>query len=478
MVKEYPYYIGGEFRKSNEEIAKLNPNNEEVFAKLFETKKEDLDFCLKRTRESQELWKNLSFKERAKVLREIHRILLDNLRLLAELETEEIGKPLKESLFVDIPLGADCFNYYASFLESLEEELSESEAGIDLIKYEPLGVIAVYLPYNVPLMIFGFSCASALAAGNSLIIKPSEYGSLSLLELATYIDKLDIPKGLINIVTGKGDTLGRSLAQSDVDMISFTGSRETLKKIFQESINSPKKIICELGGCNLCVVFSDADKRRVLENILGSSFIKSGQMCIGTSLILIEEEIYEDLVKDLVDKTKRIKMGDPLDPQTQMGPLPTRGHLENIHKQVKDLQAKGAKILCGGEPLSKKGYFYPPTILELKEIIYEEFFAPVVLVKSFKRQDIEKIIKENPTGLVLQIWTNDIFKAKELANMSGYGTVWVNTFAQMSPEIPFGGNKLSGWGRNLGRFGFFEYAQPKHIGIGFKKSPVEGWFGV
>jgi acyl-CoA reductase-like NAD-dependent aldehyde dehydrogenase len=477
-MEKFSYYVGGEFKESNKEIEVTNPATEEVFAKIFDATEEHIDFALRESEVAQREWKKVSFKEKAKVLREIAKIIFENLDKLAQLETKEIGKLYKESLFVDIPLGAECFNYYASFLESLEEELIYTEQGWDLIKYEPLGVVAVYLPYNVPLMIFGFSCAAALAAGNALIIKPSEYGSLSILELAKYIDKLDIPKGLISVITGLGETVGKYLAESKVSAISFTGSETTLKKIISFSANSPKKIIPELGGCNLMVVFSDADKERAISVVLGSSFIKQGQMCIGTSLLLIEENIYQDFVKELIEKVSQIKLGDPFDSLVGLGPLISKEHLKRVLEKIEDLKKKGAKVLYGADSPNTKGYYLLPTLIEIKEIIYEEFFAPVVLIKSFKRDQIEKIILDNPTGLVLQIWTKNLKLAKNIAETCDYGTVWINTFAQMNPQTPFGGRKRSGWGKSLGKFGFFEYIQSKHIGMEVKKSPVEGWFGI
>lgn len=478
-MQEYKYYINGEFKTSNQKIPVINPATGKEFACIFETPAPEVESAIKYSKVAQKQWKKTSFRERAKILRDISRIMVDNLSVLAELETREIGKCLKESLFVDISLGADCFNYYASFLDSLQEECAQSQWGIDLIKYDPFGVAGVYLPYNVPLMIFGFSCAGCLAAGNSLIIKPSERGSLSMLELSRHIDKLDIPRGLINIITGKGITAGKTLAESNIDIISFTGSRSTLKKIITQSAETPKKILCELGGCNPAVIFSNAKKEEALENLLGASFIKQGQMCIGTSVALIEESIYKDFLDDLVKRISTIKIGDPFDPATGIGPLPSRQHLDNVHKQVSKMKAAGAKIICGGEPLDRAGYFYAPTVIETNEIKYEEFFAPVILVKSFKnKEEVVSILEQNPTGLVLQLWTEDLNLAKEISEAVSYGTIWINTFAQMNSQTPFGGIGESGWGRNLGRAGFFEHVQIKHIGIGFKSSPVCGWFGV
>lgn len=477
-MQEYKYYIAGEFKKSKDDIKVIDPATEEVFASIYETGRDDLDLAVKSAYCAQGSWKNTPFKERAKVLREIAKIILDNLSSFAELETKEIGKPLKESLFVDVPLAADCFNYYASFLESIEEPAIETDYGRSLIKYEPYGVCGVYLPYNVPLMIFGFSCAAALAAGNALIIKPSEYGSLSILEIAKYLDRLEIPKGLINIISGRGEKIGKSLAQEKVDFISFTGSKDTLKKITQECSQNPKKVVCELGGCNLTLVYSDADKEAALQNILASSFMKQGQICIGTSVALIEESVYDDFVNDLKERALKIKVGDPFSPDTGLGALPTKEHLNNVDARIKDLKKKGANVLCGGMPLKGKGFFYPATIIEVDQMLYEEFFAPVILVKKSTASQIEEAVRDNPTGLVLQIWTKDLKRAEKLAKICECGTVWINTFAQMTPQTPFGGKRASGWGRNLGKSGFFEYIQPKHIGIGSTRSPVWGWFGL
>ena len=476
-MQDYEYFVAGEFRKGKEKLEVVNPFTEEQFATLNETTQEDLALALSQAQVAQREWRKASYKERANVLREISKMILDNLSELAELETREIGKPLKESLLIDVPLGADCFTYYASFLESLQERIVKTQTGLDTITYAPYGTCAVYLPYNVPLMIFGFSCAAGLAAGNALVIKPSEFGSLSVLRLMHHLNHLDVPKGLISVVTGRGQTVGESLARGDVDLISFTGSRETLKKITAASGHDPKKIICELGGSNLTVIFSDADREQAVQNVLGSSFLKQGQMCIGTSVVLLEEGLYTDFVRELLDKVSTITLGDPFLPDVGMGPLPTREHLESVRARVKALEKKGGKILFGGSPIKGKGYFYPPTIIEIDGIIFEELFAPVILIKKYTSKEMEDLIEKNPTGLVLQIWSNNIQKAWDIANNAQAGTVWINTFGQMSSQTPFGGMKKSGWGRNLGEEGFFEYVQPKHIGIGLKKSPVDGWFG-
>ena len=326
-MRKYGNYICGEFRDSGEKIEVLNPSNGDKFAYIHEGSPQDIHDALSAADRALQEWKRFSFKERATVLRSIAGVILDNLSTLARIETEDIGKPYKESLFVDIPLAAECFGYYASLLETVEERAIKSDTGVDIINYDPYGICGVYLPYNVPLMIFGFTCAAALAAGNALIVKPSEWGALSLLELAKHLDDLDVPKGLINIVTGRGEHTGKALASSAVDLISFTGSRDTLKRIVSHTVDHPKKIICELGGANLAVVYEDADQERALENLLASSFMKQGQMCIGTSIALIEETIYAGFIEALLDKIRHIKIGDPFDATVGMGPLVSGDHL-------------------------------------------------------------------------------------------------------------------------------------------------------
>lgn len=478
-MKEYRYYIGGEFKESKEKIDVSNPFTEEVFARVYEASPADISAALVAAGAAQKQWRRFSFKERAPILREIGKAMTDNLAELADLESRQIGKTLKESLFVDVPLGAQCFDYYASFLETLREESFQSELGIDYVSYSPFGTVIVFLPYNVPLMIFGFTCAAALAAGNALVIKPSEYGSLSLLELATAIDKLDIPRGLINIISGKGGTVGKFLSESRADVISFTGLLDTLKKVISQSARDPKKIICELGGCNVSAVFADADFESAGQNLLAASFMKQGQMCIGTSLLLVEGKIYDRFVKSFVERAEKIKIGDPFLPDTGLGPLVTKEHLADLNRKVNALVNQGAKILCGGRPLERKGYFYPPTVIEVDKVIYEEFFAPVVLIKRFDdKKEVFNVLENNSTGLVAQVWTKDLALSDSFVKEASCGTVWVNTFAQMSSQTPFGGTGRSGWGRSLGKSGFFEYIQTKHIGIGAKQSPVFGWFGV
>ncbi len=478
-MQEYPYYVSGEFRKSGREITSLNPATEEPAGIIYEASVEDVNLAIASAKSAYKEWAKKNFKERAELLRTIRQAILDNLQELAELESKDIGKPLKESLFVDVPLSAEVFGYYASFLESLEERVQRSPAGEDIMTYIPYGVCGVFLPYNVPLMIFGFSAAAALAAGNAVIVKPSEHSSLSMLRLARILHTEGVPLGLISIITGRGDTVGRKLAESEINLLSFTGSRQTLKKIIEASSRSPKKIICELGGANILAVFQDADLEEAKQNILGSVFMKQGQICIGTSLVLVEEGIYDKFVASLVESTKKIKTGDPFNPLTGMGAVISKERLLALDEEIKDVVRQGGKILCGGEPLKGKGYFYPATLIESDRPIYEEFFGPVAIVVKFKdRQELEKVIDTNPTGLVLQVWTKDITKARNLAFSAYAGTVWINTFAQMSASTPFGGVKQSGFGRNLGREGFFEYCQAKHIGIGLGKSPVSGWFGV
>ena len=476
-MEEYPYYVGGEFRKSNNRLVCEAAAKKEILGYMFEAEARDLVFALEKSRQALAIWRNTPFSERAQTLRQIGETILDNLSLLAEIESKDVGKIMKESLFVDIPLAADCFKYYASFLESLPVVSPASQKGWDIFTYEPYGVAGIILPYNVPLMIFGFSVAAALAAGNAVIVKPSEFASLSLLKLAQFLDKLDLPPGLINIVSGRGEKIGKALAQSEVDILSFTGSRKTFMQVYRESASHPKKIICELGGCNVGFIFKSAHLERAVDNILAAAFMKQGQICIGVSLLLIEEEVFSQVKTMLKEKVEKIHLGDPQDPSANLSALISSSYLEEVDKRIRKLVREAqAEVISGGRRVEGTN-FYLPTLLELKELVWEEFFAPVLMIKSFEAEEAEEILEKNPSGLTLQIWTADLAQAENLAHKAQVGTVWINTFAQMSPATPFGGMKQSGWARVLGPAGFFEFCHIKHIGIGNGPSPVEGWFG-
>lgn len=475
-MNSYPMYIGGEFREKDDVIWVEDPFKEEFFAAIPRADSSDLEWCLAKARSAHREWQKITMRERGHYLSEISKIITDNLRSLAEIESKEIGKAIKESLLVDVPLAAACFDYYGSLLtDSTSFITSAQDSAIDIFQYIPFGVAAIYLPYNVPLMIFGFHVAAALAAGNAVIVKPSEFGSLSVLTLAKYLQELDLPHGLINFITGEGPEIGAALAASDVDIISFTGSEKTVCKIMAR-LKKPKKMICELGGANIAVILEDANLHEAVENILASAFMKQGQMCIGTSIVLVEKEIYDDVLSMLVARVKKLRLGDPLATTTHIGPLRSKAHLERLIEKIKSLMFN-SRLVVGGYRPPMRGYFLEPTLIEIDELIYEECFGPLVLIKRCCWDEIKDAIYLNPTGLTLQIWTRDLEKAQALAMKTACGTVWVNTFAQMNTSTPFGGCKRSGWGRALGKYGLYEYLQLKHIGISFGKSQSSGWFG-
>jgi acyl-CoA reductase-like NAD-dependent aldehyde dehydrogenase len=475
-MKTYPMYIGGGFREKERNIPVEDPFKEEVFAQIPQADGQDLAECIDKARAAQKIWQRTPLKERADLVLGVSNAIIDHLKELAEIESKEIGKPIKETLFVDIPLAAHCFEYYGSLAKDFPASLTASrEDTLDMVHYLPFGVAGIFLPYNVPLMIFGFNAAAALAAGNAVIVKLSEFGSLSLLTLAKYLHEMEFPRGLINFITGEGPIIGKALAASDVDIISFTGSSNTLQAVFKQ-ITRPKKLLCELSGVNMSAIFSDADKEEALENLLASTFMKQGQMCIGTSVALIEEDIYDEFLSMLVSRTEKLKLGNPLSSTTHMGPLRSKAHLEKVINKVEKLK-KAGRIITGGKLIEMQGYFFEPTVIEVERMVYEECFDPILLVKKCKREEMELLIEANPTGLILQIWTRDIKKAQTLAMRAHYGTIWINTFAQMDTTTPFGGCKDSGWGRVLGKWGLFEYLQPKHIGLCLAKSQASGWFG-
>jgi acyl-CoA reductase-like NAD-dependent aldehyde dehydrogenase len=336
-----------------------------------------------------------------------------------------------------------------------------------------MGVVALIVPWNYPLLIASWKMAQALAAGNTVILKPSSLTPLTALELGRIIKDAGLPKGVVNILSGSGDAIGRALcADKRVDMISFTGSNEVGKKILGYTCENVKKTIMELGGKSASLVFKDADLEAAVNSSLCSIFLNQGQMCTAMSRIFVEEAIYDKFLSEFCAKAKRIKLGAGQDFETQMGPLISEGQRKRVISFVEKAKKEGAKILCGGNipaaPELKKGFFFDPTVISevspSMAVFQEEVFGPVCCVGKFSGKD-EAVRLANSTDFALAacIWTKDEAKAKEVASRLDAGTVWVNTYGMFYNEVPYGGFKQSGFGKELGKEGFLEYTRLKNI---------------
>jgi betaine-aldehyde dehydrogenase len=458
----------------------INPSKGEVIREIELASAHDVERALGDARRAFDSgpWPKFSLAERKECILKIHQGILDRAGELANLETLNTGKPIKESTFMDVPSSAETFRYFAEnlerFLQPEEEKISNQLANAQArLLREPFGVAVLIVPWNYPLLIASWKLAQALAAGNTVILKPSSLTPLTALELAKIIDAAGVPQGVVNVLVGAGEAIGKALClDKRVDMISFTGSNEIGKKILEYASGNVKKLTMELGGKSASLVLKDADLEPAVNGSLCAIFLNQGQMCTAMSRILVEDEIYAKFLGDFVARAQKIKLGDGSDFQTQMGPLISESQRQKVLGFVEEAKKEGARVLCGGKiPQGqefKEGFFFEPTVLtDVKpqaKIFKEEVFGPVVTISKFSHiDDGIKLANATDFALAVAIWTKDESKAKAISAQINAGIVWVNTYGMFFNELPYGGFKQSGFGRELGREGFLEYTRLKNI---------------
>ena len=494
MSSKCPLYINGQFIETPEKQNIINPSTGRVIAEASLASIKEVEMALSAAREAFDhgAWPQLSLTERKEFIFRIAQGILDNAELLAALEMQNTGKPIKETTFMDIPSSAKTFEFMANnFIDYLgNEEINvSSDTRAKLIR-EPMGVVVLIIPWNYPLLIACWKLASALAAGNTVILKPSSLTPLTAFELAKIIHQAGFPEGVVNIINGSGAKIGETLcADKRVDMISFTGSNEIGKQILQYSSKNVKKMIMELGGKSASLVFNDVDLEVAVNSSLASIFLNQGQMCTAMSRIFVQEAIYDNFLASFVEKTKRIKLGLADNPQTQMGPLISDAQRKKVIAYIEKAKAEGGQVVCGGlipeNPELKNGYFFEPTVLvdvgAHSHIFKEEVFGPVVLIHKFSGSDEAAILANSVDfGLAACIWSKDLYLAQELAGKINAGTVWVNTYGMFYNQLPYGGFKQSGFGKELGREGFLEYIRFKNVILDQSvegKPLVNYWYG-
>ena len=494
MNSKFPLYINGQFMETSEKQNIINPSTGRVIAEASLASLKELELALSSAREAFDHgpWPQFSLIERKEFIFRIAQGILDNAELLSVLEMQNTGKPIKETTFMDIPSSAKTFEFMANnFIDYLgNEEINvSSDTKAKLIR-EPMGVIVLIVPWNYPLLIACWKLASALAAGNTVILKPSSLTPLTALELAKIIHQAGFPEGVVNIINGSGAKIGETLcADKRVDMISFTGSNEVGKQILQYSSKNVKKMIMELGGKSASLVFNDVDLEVAVNSSLASIFLNQGQMCTAMSRIFVQEAIYDNFLAGFVEKAKRIKLGLADNPQTQMGPLISDAQRKKVIAYIEKAKAEGGKVVCGGlipeNAELKNGYFFEPTVLvdvgAHSHIFKEEVFGPVVLIHKFSGSDEAAILANSVDfGLAACIWSKDLYLAQELAGKLNAGTVWINTYGMFYHQLPYGGFKQSGFGKELGREGFLEYIRFKNVILDQSaegKPLVNYWYG-
>ena len=478
-------FIGGEWVESEAGAAfeTWNPATGEVLAEVSEGRAEDIDAAVTAARRAfdEGPWPRLSAGQRARALWKLGDLIEEHGEELAQIETLDNGKPIRESQWGDIPLAADHFRYFAGWTTKLHGEtipvslpFAPKAQFLNYTLKEPLGVVGAIIPWNFPLLMAAWKLAPALAAGNTVILKPAEQTPLSALRLAQLVQEAGIPEGAVNIVPGFGPTAGAALAEHhDVDKIAFTGSTEVGRSILRASAGNLKKVTLELGGKSPQIVFDDADLDAAARGAFMGIAYNQGQICTAGSRLFVESSVRDTFLEKLEAVSQKSRLGHGLDTDTRMGPLVSSEQLEKVESYVASGKEEGAELLFGGERAGgelAKGWFMNPTVFTGVEdemrIAREEIFGPVLSVMTFEDRD-ELIARANKTiyGLVAGVWTRDIGKAHQTARDVKAGTVYINCFNVFSAGTPFGGTKQSGYGREFGLEGLEEYTQTKSVWV-------------
>jgi aldehyde dehydrogenase (NAD+) len=460
LQDRYGLFIGGEFvePKSGRWFPTIDPSNEAVLAEVAEAGEEDVDVAVTAARSAYvTAWRDLHGSERAKYLYRIARALQERTREFAVLESMNGGKPIKESRDVDLPLAAAHFFYYAGWADKLEY-------AFPAMKPMPLGVAGQVIPWNFPLLMAAWKLAPALAAGNTAVLKPAETTPLTALLLGEVIQQAELPPGVVNILTGAGATGASLVGHPNVDKVAFTGSTEVGKQIRRAVAGTGKHLTLELGGKAANIVFEDAPIDQAVEGVVNGIFFNQGHVCCAGSRLLVQEPVFEELLEKLKVRLGTLRVGDPLDKNTDVGAINSRAQLERIGELVASGVEEGAVMYQPPCDLPERGFWFAPTLFtgvsQSHRIAREEIFGPVLSILTFRTPE-EAVEKANntPYGLSAGIWTEKGSRILWIAERMRAGVVWANTFNRFDPSSPFGGYKESGFGREGGRHGLEPYVR-------------------
>lgn len=458
LKMKYDLFIGGKFVKptSGKYFDTINPASGEVLASIAQAESKDVDKAVKSARKAyKEVWSKLSGKERSKYLFRIARLLQERAREFSVIETLDSGKTIRESRDIDIPLAANHFFYYAGWADKLEYAFPNR-------KIESLGVAGQIIPWNFPILMAAWKIAPALACGNTVVLKPAESTSLTALKLAELFQDAGLPDGVVNIVTGFGDTGEEIVRHPDVDKIAFTGSTPIGKKIHEITLETGKKCTLELGGKSANIILDDAPIDQAVEGIINGIFFNQGHVCCAGSRLLVQENIADVVIQKLKDRIQSLIVGNPLDKNTDIGAINSEKQLHIINKYIDLGKAEGAEIFQPACSLPTNGFYCKPTLFtnvaQSSRIAQEEIFGPVLTIQTFRTVD-EAIQKANnsPYGLAAGVWSDKGSRLFNLTSKLNAGVVWGNTYNRFDPTSPFGGFKESGYGREGGLHGLASY---------------------
>ena len=456
----YDLFINGKFEKplSKKYFATINPATEEKLSEVADANAADVDKAVKAARNAYDkTWKKMPAKERAKYIFRIARMMQERAREFAVIETLDGGKPIRESRDFDVPAAANHFFYYAGWADKLEYAFPNRNA-------QPLGVAGQIIPWNFPLLMAAWKIAPALATGNTVVLKPAETTPLTALKLAEIIQEADLPPGVVNIITGAGDTGAAMVNHPDINKIAFTGSTNVGKIIQRAIAGTGKRATLELGGKAANIIFDDAPIDQAVEGVINGIFFNQGHVCCAGSRLYVQESVAKEVIRKLKDRLETLIVGDPLDKNTDIGAINSKEQLNIINKYLKIGVSEGAEMYQSSANIPTKGFFCRPTIFtnvaQSNRISQEEIFGPVLTVQTFRTDD-EVIEKANnsPYGLSAGVWTDKGSKVFNLTTKLRAGVIWANSFNQFDPTSPFGGYKESGYGREGGLHGLYPYVK-------------------
>ncbi|MDR6423790.1 acyl-CoA reductase-like NAD-dependent aldehyde dehydrogenase [Paraburkholderia phenoliruptrix] len=470
-------FIDGRFvdAVSGSTIDVLNPHDGSLITKIAAAEAADVDLAVAAAKRAFPAWSRMAAAERGRLLLKLADKIEENLEELAQLESLDTGHPIRDSRGLDVPRTAGCFRYFGGMADKLQGSVVPVEAGfLNYVQRAPIGVVGQIVPWNFPLMFTSWKMGPALAAGNTIVIKPSELTPLSSLRIAELMAEVGIPDGVVNMVPGYGHTAGQHLAEHpEVGKIAFTGSTATGRRIVEASKGNLKRVQLELGGKGANIVFDDANLTAAINGSAWAIFHNQGQACIAGSRLMLHEHIAEEFLDRFSQLASSIRLGNPLDPQTEMGPLTSLQHRDRVLSFVNVAREQGGRVLTGGKAPGNSalagGYYVEPTIVEARphdRVAQEEVFGPFVTVMRFSN-DEEALAIANATeyGLGSGLWTRDLSRAHQFANKINAGMCWINCYKRVNPGSPFGGVGQSGYGREMGFEAMHDYTEARSVWV-------------
>ncbi len=472
-IRQTNMLIGGKWQESRggKRFQTLNPVNESVIAEVAQGNEADVDAAVKAARAAFETgpWSKMDARDRGRLMNKLADLMEANLEELAALESLDNGKPIRDARAADLPLAVDCLRYYAGWADKLTGDVIPIRGNyFCYTRREPVGVVGQIIPWNFPILMAAWKWGPALASGCTIVMKPAEQTPLTCLRMAELAQEAGFPDGVINIVTGYGETGAAIVRHPGVDKIAFTGHYETAQKIMVDAAKTLKRLTFELGGKSPNIVFADADLEAAVAGAEFGLFFNQGQCCCAGSRLFVEQSIHDEFVSKVVSRAKERQLGDPLDPNTTQGPQVDADQFNKIMSYIDKGKTEGAKCLTGGSRFGNKGYFIEPTIFtevnDEMSIARDEIFGPVMSILPFKNTD-DIIARANNTyyGLAAAVWTRDVQKAHRVAASVRAGTIWVNCYDVFDAAAPFGGFKMSGMGRELGEAALSNYTELKTV---------------